>query len=141
MSGGGGSAQGYLACGARLAPTSTRVSDQLHAMVKLAARGLGPLGRIPVPQHVWDQWANLEDGRVGDEVRQLPVSCSPKVATLLSTLHELGVIDLAHDPANAEVFVKWKSELDALSLSVNMHMHMFGKGCKFIARPFKLRSL
>ena len=56
----------------------------------------------------------------------------------MSTLASQGLGSVVEGDANAEVFVKWKSERKC-ALIVNMKM--FNKGCKYKARPFKLPSL
>ena len=118
--------------------SSTRLNDQSRVTVELAARGLGDAGRVPVPTHVWEDWAHPEFGRAGGRVHPLPPSRCPRVAALLSTLASQGLVSVVGGDANAEVFVKWKSERKC-ALIVNMKM--FNKGCKYKARPFKLPSL
>ena len=118
--------------------SSTRLNDQSRVTVELAARGLGDAGRVHVPPHVWKDWADPEFGRAGGRVHPLPPSCCPRVAALLSTLASQGLVSVVGGDANAEVFVKWKSERKC-ALIVNMKM--FNRGCKYKARPFKLPSL
>ena len=118
--------------------SSTRLNDQSRVTVELAARGLGDAGRVSVPTHVWEDWADPEFGRAGGRVHPFPPSRCPRVAALLSTLASQGLVSVVGGDANAEVFVKWKSERKC-ALIVNMKM--FNKGCKYKARPFKLPSL
>ena len=118
--------------------SSTRLKDQSRVTVELAARGLGDAGRVSVPTHVWEDWADPEFGKAGGRVHPLPPSRCPRVAALLSTLASQGLVIVVGGDANAEVFVKWKSERKC-ALIVNMKM--FNKGCKYKARPFKLPSL
>ena len=118
--------------------SSTRLNDQSRVTVELAARGLGDAGRVQVPPHVWKDWADPEFGRAGGRVHPLPPSRCPRVAALLSTLASQGLVSVVGGDANAEVFVKWKSERKC-ALIVNMKM--FNRGCKYKARPFKLPSL
>ena len=118
--------------------SSTRLNDQSRVTVELAARGLGDAGRVHVPPHVWKDWADPEFGRAGGRVHPLPPSRCPRVAALLSTLASQGLVSVVGGDANAEVFVKWKSERKC-ALIVNMKM--FNRGCKYKARPFKLPSL
>ena len=86
----------------------------------------------------WKDWADPEFGRAGGRVHPLPPSRCPRVAALLSTLASQGLVSVVGGDANAEVFVKWKSERKC-ALIVNMKM--FNRGCKYKARPFKLPSL
>ena len=118
--------------------SSTRLNDQSRVTVELAARGLGEAGRVPVPPHVWGDWADPEFGKAGGRVNPLPPSRCPPVAALLSRLASQGLVNVVVGDANAEVFVKWKSERKC-ALIVNMEM--FNRGCKYKARPFKLPSL
>ena len=118
--------------------SSTRLNDQSRVTVELAARGLGDAGRVSVPTHAWEDWVDPEFGRAGGRVHPLPPSRCPRVAALLSTLASQGLVSVVGGGANAEVFVKWKSERKC-ALIVNMKM--FNKGCKYKARPFKLPSL
>ena len=66
--------------------SSTRLNDQSRVTVELAARGLGDAGRVPVPTHVREDWADPEFGKAGGRVNLLPPSRCPRVAALLSTL-------------------------------------------------------
>ena len=92
----------------------------------------------PFPLYVQNLCVTKEDGRAGGRVHPLPPSRCPRVAALLSTLASQGLVSVVGGDANAEVFVKWKSERKC-ALIVNMKM--FNKGCKYKARPFKLPSL
>ena len=53
--------------------SSTRLSDQSRVMVELALCGMGPVGRVPVPSRVWEDWADPEFGRVGGRVDPTPI--------------------------------------------------------------------
>ena len=118
--------------------SSTKLHDQSKVTVELAARGLGPAGSVLVPADVWGSWADPDFGGAGVQVGALPPSQCPKVAALLATLHDHGLVDLVDGIANAEVFVKWKNERKC-ALIVNMRM--YNRRCRFKARRFKLPSL
>ena len=118
--------------------SSTRLNGQSRVTMELAAGGLGDAGRVSVPTHIWGDWADPEFGRAGGRVHPLPPSRCPRVAALPSTLASQGLVSVVGGDANAEVFVKWKSERKC-ALIVNMKM--FNRGCKYKARPFKLPSL
>ena len=81
--------------------------------------------------------ADPEFGSAGGRVHPLPPSRCPRVAALLSTLASQGLVSVVGGDANAEVFVKWKSERKC-ALIVNMKM--FNKGCRykyaFLCVPF-----
>ena len=74
--------------------SSTRLNDQSRVTVELAARGLGDAGRVSVPTHVWEDWADPEFGRAGGRVHPLPPSRCPRVAALLSTLASQGLVSV-----------------------------------------------
>ena len=106
--------------------------------MELAARGLGDAGRVLVPKHVWGDWADPEFGGAGGRVHPLPPSRCQRVAALLSTLASQGLVSMVGGDANAELFVKWKSERKCALI---LNMKMSNKGCKYKARPFQLLSM
>ena len=100
-----------------------------HVSLDTAARGVGPAGRVEVPQHMWDAWADPHFERAGRTAPTQPHSNCPKAAAMVRALVKDGLMEMAgpRDTPNAQVFVKYKSELKAALI---MNMVVFNHTCE-----------
>ena len=103
-----------------------------------AAKGIGPAGSVPVLSDLWQDWAGPQFEWAGRHAPMQPPSTCPKAAAMLQTLCKEGLLAPTQDPANAQVFVKYKSE-EKVAMIVNMVP--FNHCCAYKSKPFRLPSL
>ena len=72
--------------------------------MELAARGLGPVGSVQVPPHLWGQWADPCFDWAGRNAPSQPHSHCPKALALLTALERQGLVQGTDETPNASVF-------------------------------------
>lgn len=106
--------------------------------ITIAAKGIGPTGCVPIPQHIWLSSAPggllLADARTPP---QKPSNC-PCVQAMLDALLSAGLVAIHPGLPNAEVFLKPKSSTKA-ALIINMRA--LNANCPFPPPKFRLPTL
>ena len=106
--------------------------------ISIAAKGIGPTGRVDIPPHIWLSAAPggllLADARTPP---QKPSNC-PCVQAMLDALLAAGLVAIHPGLPNAEVFLKPKSSSKA-ALIINMRA--LNANCPFQPPKFRLPTL
>jgi hypothetical protein len=123
-------------------PSDSASSPHLGSadMVSLATahKGIGPAGSVHVPPDLWRDWADPNFAIAGATTPSQGSSNCPKAAAMLRALFQEGLLAPTSDPANAQVFVKYKSQEKAALI---LNMVQFNHQCAYKSRPFRLPTL
>ena len=118
--------------------SSSHLGSKDDVTLVTAAKGIGPAGSVHGAPDLWDTWADSLFEAARHNAPSRPPTACPKAAAMLRALFHDGLFPPMHDPANAQVFVKYKSQEKA-ALIVNMVN--FNHSCAHKARRFRLPTL
>ena len=118
--------------------SSPHLGSRDDVSLEIAGKGIGHAGSVHVHSELWRDRGDPHFEWAGVHAPVQPPSNCPKAADMLHALYKEALLVPTEDPANAQVFVKYKPEEKA-ALIVNMIQ--LDHQCAYKARPFRLPTL
>ena len=115
--------------------SSPHLGSKDDVTLETTAKGIGPTGSVHIRPDLWDTWADPLFEAAGHHAPSQPPTACPKAAAMIRALFHDGLLVPTQDPANGQVFVKYKSQQKA-ALIVNMVTEL-GLPCRGFTPPFR----